>query len=561
MKGKPNTRQFFCLSLLLAVLFTYPYWRRDFLAIEMDTFFHLARIQSLGESIRRFDLYPLVFASQNGFFGYGSPLFYCNLLLWPFACLYAFHVPLSVCYKLAVFLYTGLSAYTMLRFLFAVTGKRAASFAAAAIWIFASYRISDVYVRGALGEVMAMAFLPLFLESLYDMVTDDEPFQSRLTLALVGVLLSHNLSFVLTMALLLLTLLVFHKRLTPAKCRALLKSLFLSFLLTAWFTLPMLEQLFSQRFYLHYYATAMDLQKEAMTPAQFLQYRILFGVGGYGMRQGTYMTLSPGYLLFFIPFLSYSRRQDAFTKFCFFSGLFFALAPLNIWPWKWFPFLRILQFPWRLETIACLLLAPPCAKGIQRLLQKRSTAGLLMVLVLGDGMVRLLPACSRTFGITSHTPDTFLVDGSLIDPYYSSTYMRTQLAGGDYMPIGSPDFRSYPPTVHDLSGAVVVPESETRTPFYRFTVTKSGTWILPVTWYKGYCVYRLKDGVETAIPTTVSSQRLVQCTVTEPGTYICRYRPTPLWRWSALISVLTGAGLIYTYRSRSFSATDRKRIL
>lgn len=68
-------------SLITAVIFTMPYLAKDAVGIEMDTFFHLARIQSMSESIREGSLYPLIFPDQNGGYGYGSPLFYCNLFL------------------------------------------------------------------------------------------------------------------------------------------------------------------------------------------------------------------------------------------------------------------------------------------------------------------------------------------------------------------------------------------------------------------------------------------------------------------------------------------------
>ena len=561
MKDTARNRQFLLFSLLLTILFTCPYWSRDFLAIEMDTFFHLARLQSLGESIRRLDLYPLVFTSQNGYFGYGSPLFYNNIFLWPFALLYALHVPLTICYKLLIESFTWLSAYTMLHFLYAITNRKRASLLTTAIWIFCSYRISDVYVRGALGEVLAMAFLPLFLESAYRLLFTKQPAKIQLALSTTALIMSHNLTFAMAMALLIIFLLVFRNHLTKTKSKDIGKSLLAAFLLTAWFTLPMLEQLYSQKFYLHYYAASMDLQMEALTISQFLQYSISFGVGGYGMAQGSAMTLSPGYLLLCFPFFCKINKQDTFTKFCFFAGLFFTLAPLNLFPWKLLPFLRILQFPWRLETIGCLLLALPCAKGIQYLLQNRKITVFLALLILGDGMFRLLPACKRTFGITSHTPDTFLTDGKLIDPYYSATYMRTQLAGGDYVPIHSPDFRYYQPTIHTPAGTVLSPISESRLPAYQFTTAESGEMILPITWYKGYCVYQIQNDAEKAITTTGSAQGLVQCTIMEPGTYVCRYQATPLTKFSFFLSLFSGLCLIYKYRRLNPFAKDHLQIL
>jgi hypothetical protein len=533
-------------TLILAFLFCLPYESRDFLAIEMDTFFHIGRLVSLSRSIRSGSLLPRLFLDQNNGFGYGSPLFYCDLLLVPFALLHVLGFSTAACYKLMIFFFTWLSAWTMTSLLRLLTHSRWASLTAAAVWLFASYRITDVYVRGALGEVMAMAFLPLLLESFCRIVLRKESSCTRLVLALCGLVFSHNLTFAMGVCLLMLLWLLWKREWEPKIWRTLIKGTLLAFLLSAWFTLPMLEQLGQDEYYLDYYASNMDLSASAMGLRSYFQYTIHFGIGGYGMASGEVMTLSPGWVLMFLPLLYFQHREkdrktDRMVLICLILGLVFLILPASFVPWDKMRFLGILQFPWRLETLACLLLSVPCAAVLKQLPQKKNLRGLVLCLVLADGSFRLLPAYQRTFGITSRTADTFATDGSLIDPYYSASYMRTELAGGDYLPWSSPDFRTYTHQIHDVQGNALSLPFECSENGYSFTVTESGTYILPLTWYKGWVVEDTATGEWEIV--FESANGLTACQVSA-GTYRCYYAGTLLQKTCAWISLGTALFLL-----------------
>ncbi len=531
-------------SLIAAIIFTMPYLAKDAVGIEMDTFFHLARIQSMSESIKAGNLYPLIFPDQNGGFGYGSPLFYCNLFLWPFAVLHALGLPLSYCWAALIFCSSWLTCRMMEGFLNHVTKNPVASLLTGAIYILASYRMTDVYVRGALGEVLAMAFLPVLLEGIYEILFENSDRIAAFTIGLCGLVFSHNLTFAMGVALFLITCVVFHKRLTKRAVCAFAKAAVLAFLLSAWFTLPMLEQLMADDYYLNYYASSMNLAAQALTLPEFLQYELKFAIGGYGMSSGQQMTLNPGYLLMVLPLLSLVnlRKKDtgtdsSFLRFSLIAGYVLMLMPLDIIPWDHMQFFGILQFPWRLETLACALLAVPCAIAIENILSFRNpkAAAVVLALIVGiDGTVRLSGVYSRTFTIHSDTSDSFLTDGTMIDPYYSATYMRTQLAGGDYLPISSVDFRSYTPEV--------TLEKTAKGKQFEITSADANTLtILPITWYKGYRVYYL-NGTERS-PVSISEVKgLIAAKTDKAGTYLVVYEGTMLQKVSLGISI---AALIY----------------
>lgn len=546
-----HTKRFLLLgSLAAAMIFTMPYLIKDAVGIEMDTFFHLARIQSLSLSIRSGNLYPLIFPDQNGGYGYGSPMFYCNLLLWPFAFLHVLGIPLSVCWVLLILSCCWLTCWTMAHFLNHITKDPVSSLMAAAVYLLASYRMSDVYVRGALGEVLAMAFLPVLLEGIYEIVFESSDSITAFTLGLCGLVFSHNLTFAMGVFLFLLICLVFYRRLTNRAVCAFTKAAVLAFLFSAWFTLPMLEQLMADDYYLNYYASSMNLGSSALSLRAFVQYGLKFGVGGYGMANGEQMTLSPGYLLMCIPLLSLLKQPEQsasynrpWVRFCLIAGYVTMLLTLDIVPWKDLQFLGILQFPWRLETLACALLAVPCAIGINHLIRNQKAPAILLALIIGfDGTVRLMGVYSRTFTIHSSTPDSFLTDGTMIDPYYSATYMRTQLAGGDYLPLTSLDFRTYVPEV-------TLNETTEGKQFEITSAPGNPLTILPVTWYKGYRVYLLQG--EQRSPVSIQEVNgLIAAQITSPGSYRIVYAGTPLQKAALTSSLVTLVFVVIRLRRR-----------
>ena len=122
-----------------------------------------------------------------------------------------------------------------------------------------------------------------------------------------------------------------------------------------------------------------------------------------------------------------------------------------------------------------------------------------------------------------------------------------ELAGGDYIPIGSPDFRGFEPVIRDEAGY------DAGIPYTRsydsltFTMTdETGTYLLPVTWYKGWQVYKDNEPV----PTEAGLYRLVSFETAGPGTYTCRYTGTLIQKTSLALSLFSAAALILLKRHR-----------
>ena len=90
------------------------------------------------------------------------------------------------------------------------------------------------------------------------------------------------------------------------------------------------------------------------------------------------------------------------------------------------------------------------------------------------------------------------------------------------------------PDMNDL--AVTFTQAGTTLSFTAGNETATG-FILPLTYYKGYQVYKLEGSSEIQVDTYESSNGLVACSNEGSGSYICRYVDTPLRKASLSTSL------------------------
>ena len=530
------------LSIILAltVLLMSPYLTKSFLAIEHDTFFHVSRIEQYAQALQHGQILPAIYPYENGGFGYGSPLFYSDIFLLLPAILHNLGLVLVDSYKLTVFLASFFSGITMYMLASKFTQKSSIRLLAVTAYLFSNYHITDIYVRGALGEVFALVGIPLILSGLYEIFESNQKYSSSYLIGLVITVLSHNLSFLLCFILIIIVCIIYLPKCSFDRYKILISESMLACLFTAFYTFPMIEQLKSQQFYLNYYASSSALENHAMAFWQFLANQTVFGLSGNQYNANNAMVVNIGLFLTIVPisYLFLTKKKYPFITLMLVIGWSCMLLPAQIFPWKSMSVLRILQFPWRLNMLALPLLCVPAVIGIENLTHKLKYLPICLILLLSlEGIYHLYPATKRTFVMPHNTTWQEVTDGKIIDPYYSAQYMRVELAGGDYLPYNSPDFRSYTKTIQTTSAETVTTGEWIDYGSYHFTITNPQTVILPITYYKGYIVRNI-DTTEI-LETSLSHNGLVSVSIPYAGTYVCQYQNTIIRMVSIWISILT----------------------
>jgi len=138
-----------------------------------DGAYHLARLQNLADGLKS-GQFPVRMGGFS-FNGYGAitSVFYPDVFLYPFALMllggasaaYVGNVLLA-----ALNIGAAAGMYAAAKRLFQ---NRWAATCASVLYTLSAYRVMDVYTRVAVGEAMAMAFFPLFIVGLYEVLFGD----------------------------------------------------------------------------------------------------------------------------------------------------------------------------------------------------------------------------------------------------------------------------------------------------------------------------------------------------------------------------------------------------
>lgn len=162
-----------------------------------DLKFHFGRIQAIAEGLQA-GQFPIRYEA-NAWYGHGyvSSLFYGNVFLYIPALIYMAGIPVYRAYNIYLILVnvaTVLIGYYSFKGLFK---DNVLALLSTGIYTLYGYRLTNLYVRTALGEYTAMIFIPLCIYGLYRIYTTVKPaFKDCLPLiiAATGLIESHVLT-------------------------------------------------------------------------------------------------------------------------------------------------------------------------------------------------------------------------------------------------------------------------------------------------------------------------------------------------------------------------------
>lgn len=349
-----------------------------------DILFHLNRIESIAAAMRYHKLPVRIQSDLLQGFGYSVPLYYCDLFLYPSAFLYGFcMLPLRLCYQMYVFAVNVLTAYTSYRCFRRIFRDRKLAAFGMILYTLSIYRLVDIYLRAAVGEFTAFAFLPLVLEGVYRIYTDDKIKSGDwLPLAFgMGCLLqSHVISTLITTFFVLIFVVSMIRKLRPDIVLAFIKAAVVALALSVWFIGPMLESLILLK------PVVTEISERIQWTGVYLVQLFELLPGGYGIsRAGTTGDMPLGIgggltagfflLIFYALTRNTDKDRDRESLNAKVLNISFAMAVLALWmSTVYFPrdliarlligrldfirsLLEVMELVWRHLTIGTLLLS------------------------------------------------------------------------------------------------------------------------------------------------------------------------------------------------------------
>lgn len=231
----------------------------DFVIHGHDYRFHIYRIEGIAEGLQSGQFPVKVMPNWWNEFGYGAPLFYGDIFLYFPALLTLLGYSIQTaykCYIVGINLITAWIAYICFK---KIAKDDKIALLGALLYSLSLYRLINIYIRCAVGEYTALAFLPLILLGIYLMEEKDG--WIYLVLGLSGCIQSHVLSCMMVAFLLVLFCIikirwVFRKQVFLNFCKAGIMTL----LWNLWFIIPFLNSYLENDYKIHFLETEWKLE-------------------------------------------------------------------------------------------------------------------------------------------------------------------------------------------------------------------------------------------------------------------------------------------------------------
>ncbi len=321
-----------------------------------DMLFHMNRIEGIKESLLAGQFPVRIQGYQMDGYGYAAGVFYPGLFLYFPAVLRLLGIPVGLSYNLFILfiqvLTAGFAYYAFT--LFFRSHKMGA--VAASLYVLCGYRLYNIFIRGDVGEAAAMAFLPLALFSVYDVLYRNSSRWWLVILSYTGLLETHLLTSMVCIiyAFVLLGIRAIQRR--EIFWKKIFSVLGITFLLNAWFLIPFLD------FYFH---VAVNIQA-SLTSIQEKGHSLLEVVWLLAVWHTG--------LIFGMALCGYYQRKHELTVPLrkWWAAAFLLVWMVTYWfPWDLFsriPFLstviQTLQYPWRMYEYAAIVFTCLAAWGL-----------------------------------------------------------------------------------------------------------------------------------------------------------------------------------------------------
>ncbi|HGP0813029.1 TPA: hypothetical protein ACH58N_002285 [Enterococcus faecium] len=463
----------FIVYAFVSLLYLFPAFKNMEIFGFYDTAFHINRALSL-ESIFSS---PINFET---FRSYGMQVnnFYPWLTLYPLFLLIKF-TNLAIGYNLFLYIVTLITLFICHYVMYEITKKHVTSSFFAIIYTTSSFRSVEIFLRGAMGELLAMSILPLILLGFIKLYDSKKESWVMLAISMTLLIYTHVLSVAMTMVMIIIALIIqFYrkKKIEIFLIIKLIKAAIVTLLLSLAFIGPMIEQTLYQDLNRPYVDI---LQKRAI----YLGKEFLIGsIDSELLSFGIGLTL----LICLIILTFNFKKLGILSKITYIMGIISILLCTKIFPWfalQNTP-LNIIQAPWRFMIFSTLFISFSVSLFISPQLEKFSYTrrrNFILLLILA-------------ISILNYSSVVNMVKEMNFQGTYSNEQMENKLEefeNFDYVPIGyKKDHLLLKNHQVTEDGQVIYssfsPNKDEIT--FTFKSSKGKTIVLPVFRYKGLTV-------------------------------------------------------------------------
>ena len=520
---------------LFSAFYSYIDYMRDGNVLFLDDIsFHLNRLQSIADGIKGGSFFVHIYPNVLNGYGYASPVFYPDLFLYPFALLSVLGVPTVFSFYLlmtSIFVGMGVAMFFFARKFLPFWQSVLSS----CLYLVLQYSAADIINRAAIGESLALVFLPVVFLGLYNMTKEDFSKPWILLVGVLGTTYSHTISLYLDAWLIVVYTLLHAKTLFPNKKWWIKVGVIFGFyvLIGGAYLFPLAEMFLSGKFNLSNAKPWLNTQALSLTDLFTSRYAI-----------GPFAMLAILLRLAVKKTDENAERVRLMDKFLV-GSVFFVVLTLAIFPWKVFNFLfSNMQFPWRFNSFACPLLAIYMVMLVRELAVSPKRVGVVSAALI---------VCMLVYNVSYLSPSRHTVD-----------FDYNYVGAGEWIPQQGGAWKEEDGGfvgVLDENGNPVSYQREENTVEISFEST-GGDYRVALFYYKGYEA-KLVRADQTEIPLEVAADDvsgMIVKTNGERGTVTVSYRGTLVQRASFVVSILSAVGgivlAILLHRKQNEACTD-----
>lgn len=560
-ENAPARRRRYAVPLVLAgiaLLASLPLFS-NYLYFGHDLDYHLQRITAMAAELS-YGQFPvrLTTDSLNGY-GYANPLCYCELFLTLPALLYNAWLPLRTCYQVYIFAVTLATAAIAYYSFGTITASRKLGLLGAGLYTLSCYRMVCIYVRAAVGEYTAIAFLPLILAGLYNIYTTEKPRFAQwapMAFGMAALVQCHLLSCeLIALLLVVFCLLRLRETLRPARLLAWFKAALLALALSAWYFFPFL---ISTR-EINLMVNGPLIGKIQGQGTYLVQLFSPFGRGYGGTADGTSndmtltlgLPLAAGFMLVIYCLLRRERWQQQETlrrmQTAFGFAMLTLVLSLRVFPWdgvqNWLgraagKMAGMFQYPWRFLSLATVLLCLAVLLAVQ-LLQEKNVR-------LAKGAAAALAACAL---LTVGVVQTQITTGMSEQAYnvFLNRQPNAATGVGEYLIDGTSGYETIWAQPKPGSEELQLLSYEKRGGKAYLTVENDGDAAdisVPIFNYGHYYAVDEATGDAYALGTGENARITLNIPAGYTGTIVISYHAPVYWRAFELVSLLALIGSV-----------------
>lgn len=542
----PNVKEILIL-LVSAIFICLPLLSNKIDIMYDDGIQHVARLIGTYDSIKEGQTFPVIMSKLCNDFGYSWNLFYSPLTAYLPLIFKLIGLSFVNCIKMFMFFVVFISAVAMYFFTKEVTKNKKIALLAGIFYIFAPYRLTDMYARNALAELTSFVFLPMIFHGLYGILKEKSKREYLLIFGTIGLILTHT---VITMYTAIFCFIYVLTQIKKLKNKNIVKKLIISLIfilvITSFFYVPLLE---------HKLAADYEVFKEGrMERTEVLVAFKLSFLELFITPKENIMTYEIGFLSVILLVLSpivikklkKKCKNTDFYKFYIFSliaGLISIIMTLKIFPFEKLPsILKMLQFSFRMLEFSSFLFAFVVAVNLGVLVKKVKYKGITATTII---LMILTCIFIPHLHYKDNIDENRLIKGVRVTS--QTGRVHAGCASFEYLPTKAFENRKYIEERADeviiLQGNATITNQEkenTNLSCNISNVTEETKIELPYIYYLGYEVDLEQNGEITKLKTYETDNGFVGVTIPslDEGKIEVHYEGTILMKISSGISIL-----------------------